>query len=61
MYKASLFEDRQSIQKLCHEYLDELCTQTLELILFDQLVKVGRKQLEHKTEMTSMDERVPQT
>ena len=42
------------------ENLHELCTQPLELILLDQFVKVGGKELEHQTQVVTVDERIPQ-
>jgi hypothetical protein len=58
MNEASFFEHRESIQKLSHENLYELRTQPLELILLDQLIEVGGKQLENKAKMAAVDERV---
>jgi hypothetical protein len=40
MYQPSILKDSQGVQQLRHEYFDELCAQTLELILFDELVQV---------------------
>jgi hypothetical protein len=34
---------------LRHEYFDELRAQTLELILFNEFVQVGREKLENET------------
>lgn len=58
MNEARFFKDCQRVQKLRREHLDELCAQALELILFDELIKVRRKKLEDKTEMISVNERV---
>ena len=40
MNKTGIFQHRQGIQELGHEHFDKLCTQALELVLFDQFVKV---------------------
>jgi hypothetical protein len=56
MNKAGFLQNRQGIEKLCHENLDKLCAQALELILFDKFVEVRRKQLENEAQMAPMDE-----
>ena len=38
MDQPSIFEDRQTLEKLLCEYFDELGTKTLELVLLDELV-----------------------
>ena len=59
MNKTGIFQHRQGIQELRHEHFDELCTQALELVLFDQFVKVWGEQLENETQMTAMNKRIP--
>lgn len=56
VYKPRLLKYRQRVQQLGSKHLHELCAQPLELVLFDQLVKVGRQELEHQTQVTSVDE-----
>lgn len=46
VYQTSILEDSQGIQQLRHEYFDELCAQTLKLILLDELVQIRREKLE---------------
>ena len=58
MDQARLLEYGKRIQELGREHLDELGTETLELILLDQLVKVARQQLKDETQMAAMNERV---
>ncbi len=41
-----------------HKDFDELGAQALELILFDQFVKVRGQQLKDETEMVAMDKRI---
>lgn len=45
------FKHRQALEQLLSENLDQLSTQTLELVLLDQLVQIGRKTLENQAEM----------
>ena len=52
------FENRQSVQELRREHFDKLCAKTLELILLDELVQVGRQQLEHETQVILVNERI---
>jgi hypothetical protein len=56
VYQPRLLEHRQRVQQLGSKHLHELCTQPLELILLDQFVKVGRQELEHQTQVTTVDE-----
>ena len=60
MDETLLLEHSQGIKKLGHKDLDELGGETLELILFDQLVKVGAKELEDEAEMVPVDEGIPE-
>ena len=59
MNEAGLFEYRERVQKLCRKDLHELSAETLELVLLDQLVQVGREELENETQVVFVDERVP--
>jgi len=58
MDQTRFFKHRQRVQQLCREHLHELCAQALKLILFDEFIKVGRKKLEDKAKMISVNERV---
>ena len=58
MNQPRFFENRQSVQELRREHFDELCAKTLELILLDELVQVGRQQLEHETQVILVNERI---
>lgn len=40
MNQPCILEHSEGIQQLSSEYFDELCAQTLELVLFDELVQV---------------------
>lgn len=55
MDQSGVLEDSQSVKKLSHEDFDELGAQTLELILFDQLVEIGGQQFKDETEMVPVD------
>ena len=59
MNEAGLLEYRERVQKLRREDLHELSTETLELVLLDKLVQVGREELENETQVVFVDERVP--
>jgi hypothetical protein len=54
--EACILQYCQCIQELRHEDFDKLGAQPLELILFDQLIEVRRKQLENQTEMLPVNE-----
>ena len=58
MNESRLLQDRQGVEQLGSEDLYELRAETLELVLLDQLVQVGRQQLEDQTQMILVDERV---
>ena len=60
VYQTCILQDSHGVQKLCHEDLDQLRAQALELVLLDELVQVGRKQLEYETEMVLVNEGIPQ-
>ena len=61
MNEARLLEHGERVQQLRGEHLDELRAEALELVLLDQLVQVGREQLENETQVVFVDERVPQS
>ena len=49
-------QNRQSVEQLGREDLDELRAETLELVLLDQLVQVGREEFEDETQVVLVDE-----
>ena len=59
MYQPGFLENGQGVQELRSEHLHQLCAQPLELVLLDKFVQVGRKQLEHQTQVILVDERIP--
>ena len=60
MNQPRVFEDAQRVEELRGEDFHELRAQALELVLLDQLVKVGREELEDETKMVFVDEGVSQ-
>lgn len=60
MYEASFLQHCERIEELRSEDLNELCAKTLELILLDQLVEVGREQFEDEAQVIFVDERISQ-
>lgn len=59
--QSCFLEHGHGVQQLGGEHLDELCAETLELILFDELIEVGREQLEDETKVVAVNERVEQS
>lgn len=59
MYQSCFFQDGHGVQQLCREHLHELSAETLELVLLDQLVQVGRQEFEDQTQMVLVDEGIP--
>ena len=59
MDEPGLLKDCEGIEKLRSEDLDKLRAKTLELVLLDQLVQVGREELKNETQVVFVDERVP--
>ena len=58
MNQPGVFEHRQAFEQLLRENLDELGTETLELVLLDQLVQVGRETFKDKTQVVLVGEGV---
>ena len=58
MYEARLLQNSEGIEQLGGENLHELSAETLELVLLDQLVQVGREQFEDEAQVVLVDERV---
>lgn len=54
--QSRIFENRETIQKLLSEDAHQLQTQTLELVLLDELIEVGRQALEYKTQVALVRE-----
>lgn len=42
MDEPRILQHSEGIQQLRHKYFDQLSTKTLELVLFDELIKIGR-------------------
>ena len=59
MYQSGLFQNRQCVEKLCHEALHELCAEALKLVLLDELIEVRGEKFKDQAKVTSVDERVP--
>ena len=60
MYQPRVLEDRERVEQLRREHLDELRAEALELVLLDELVQVRAEQLKHETQVVLVDERVAQ-
>ena len=58
MDQSCVLEDRQTFQQLLSKDLDQLDTETLELVLLDQLVQIRREAFEDQAEMAFVGERV---
>jgi hypothetical protein len=56
--KIRVLEDGERVEELAREDLDELDRQALELVLLDELVQVGREQLEDEAQVLLVNERV---
>lgn len=61
MDQSCVLEDCQTFQQLLSKDLDQLDTETLELVLLDQLVQVRREAFEDQAEMALVGERVVHT
>lgn len=61
MNQLRLIQNRQCIQQLRREHLDQLCAQPTKGVLLDEFVEVGGEELKDETEVGFMDECVPQT
>lgn len=59
MYELRLVQDRQRVEQLRREHLDELCAQPSKRVLLDELVQIGREQFEDQTKVGFMDECIP--
>lgn len=49
MNQARLLEHAKTVKELLGEDAHQLQTQSLELVLLDKLVKIGRQAFEHET------------
>lgn len=58
MDQPRVLQDGHGVEQLRGEDLDELRGEALELVLLDELVQVGREQLEDETEVVPVDEGV---
>ena len=56
MDESGLVQQCQTIEQLLGKYSNQCCTKTTKLILLNELVKVDAEQLEHKTEVLSVNE-----
>lgn len=56
--KSSLLQYTEAVKQLLREDADKLQAETLELVLFDELVQVGREALEHQTQVAFVSKRV---
>lgn len=58
MYQSSFVQECEPVKQLLSEHPHECGTQSTELILLDQLVKINAEQLKHQAQMLAMDEGV---
>ena len=58
MDQASFVEHGQSVEQLRRKHPDQAGAETLERVLLDELVQVGREQLQHQAQVLCMDKRV---
>lgn len=56
MNQPGFLQHRECVQELRRKDLYELRAEALELVLLDQLVQVGREQLEDEAQMVFVDE-----
>lgn len=61
MDQARLFQDGQGIQQLRSKHLDELQTESAELVVLDEFVQVGRQAFKYDAQVLVMNELVAHT